>query len=318
MDFGGFLGNDSLKSRLTAALAAGKTSHSYLLSGPRGSGKRTLARVLAAALQCTSGGVKPCRQCAQCRKVLADAHPDVVVVDDLEKKTVGVDLSRWTKTDLYIRPNEGRKKIYLFPRAQDMNGPAQNALLKVMEEPPEYGVFLLLADRAESLLPTVRSRCVELALSPVGEAEALELLRRENPDAGEDALRQAFLRGGGFVGAALELLRLDGVRDERAESIAAAYAVGDRLTLTGTLCKMEKLKREQLLPILQQTQALVAEALSAKARRGQAGGAAQLLAEKKTAERLLAVYKDLQRAMDAANANVGVGHVCGFLASRLR
>jgi len=318
MDFGGFLGNDSLKSRLTAALAAGKTSHSYLLSGPRGSGKHTLARLLAAALQCTSAGVKPCRQCPQCRKVLADAHPDIVVMDDTERKTVGVDLSRRAKTDLYIRPNEGKKKIYLFPRAQDMNGPAQNALLKVMEEPPDYGVFLLLADRAESLLPTVRSRCVELSLSPVGEAEALPLLRREHPGAGEDALRQAFRRSGGFVGQALELLASGGARDERAETIAAAFAAGDRLTLTGALCKMEKLKREQLLPILQQTQALVAEAMTAKARRMQAAGAAQALAEKKTAERLLTVYKDLQRAMDAANANVGVGHVCGFLASRLR
>lgn len=318
MDFGGFLGNHSLKSRLTAALAAGKTSHCYLLSGPRGSGKHTLARLLAAALQCTSTGVKPCRQCSQCRKVLADAHPDIVVVDETEKKTVGVDLSRWAKTDLYIRPNEGRKKIYLFPRAQDMNGPAQNALLKVMEEPPDYGVFLLLADRAESLLPTVRSRCVELALSPVGEEEALPLLRREHPSAGEDALHQAFLRSGGFVGQALELLASGGVRDERAEALASAFAAGDLLTLTGTLCKMEKLKREQLLPILQQTQALVAEAMTAKARRVQAAGAAQALAEKKTAEKLLTAYKDLLSAMEAANANVGVGHVCGFLASRLR
>lgn len=318
MDFGGFLGNDGLKNRLTAALAAGKTSHCYLISGPRGSGKHTLARLLAAALQCTSDGEKPCRQCAQCRKVLADAHPDLVVVDDQEKKVVGVDLSRFAKTDLYIRPNEGKKKIYLFPRAQDMNIAAQNALLKVMEEPPDYGVFLLLADRAEGLLPTVRSRCEELTLSPVREGEAMPLLRREIPNAGEDDLRQAFQRSGGFVGQALELLRSGGARDERAEAIAAAYAAGDRLTLAGTLCKMEKLKREQLLPILQQTQALVAEALAAKARRQQAAGPAKALAEKKTAAVLLTVYRDLQQAMDAANANVGVGHVCGFLASRLR
>ena len=274
MDFGGFLGNDGLKNRLTAALAAGKTSHCYLFSCPRGSGKHTLARLLAAALQCTSDGEKPCRQCAQCRKVLADAHPDLVA--------------------------------------------AQNALLKVMEEPPDYGVFLLLADRAEGLLPTVRSRCEELTLSPVREGEAMPLLRREIPNAGEDDLRQAFQRSGGFVGQALDLLRSGGARDERAEAIAAAYAAGDRLTLAGTLCKMEKLKREQLFPILQQTQALVAEALAAKARRQQAAGPAKALAEKKTAAVLLTVYRDLQQAMDAANAKVGVGHVCGFLASRLR
>lgn len=318
MDFGGFLGNDSLKNRLTAAERAGKMSHSYLISGPEGSGKRTLARTLAAALQCTSSGEKPCRQCAQCRKVLADVHPDVVVVDDPEKKTVRVELSRWAKTDLYIRPNEGRKKIYLFPRAQDMNPSAQNAMLKVMEEPPEYGVFLLLADRAESLLTTVRSRCVELSLSPVGEAEALPFLRQQFPQTEKDALRAAFSRSGGFVGQAMALLQNGGARDERAEAMAAAFAAGDRLTMAGTLCKMEKLKREQLLPILRQTQELVAEALSVKARRCPAAGAVRLLAEQKTAAVLLQAYKDLQRAMDAANANVGVGHVCGFLASRLR
>ena len=318
MDFAGFLGNEGLKQRLNHAVEHGKLSHCYLITGPEGSGKKTLAKLLAAAMQCTSSQNRPCRACPQCRKVLADAHPDVVVVDD-DKKNVSVDTARWAKTDLYIRPNEGNRKIYLFPRGGSLRIEAQNALLKVMEEPPAYGVFLLLAERAESLLPTIRSRCVELALTPVPWAEAESFLRQADPESSTETLQAAWRRAGGFLGQAMKYLKNSGsAADERAEGIAEAFADGDRFALSRILCKMEKLNREQLIPILRRTQALTAEALSTKSGTPAVTPAAQRLASKRTAAVLMQAYKDLAEALRAADGNVGVGHICGFLAVHLR
>ena len=170
MKLAALLGNDTLKQRLSALQAKGKLTHSFLLTGPEGSGRHTLARILCAAMQCTAPGERPCGVCPQCRKVLDGAHPDICIVDDPEKKTIPVKLVRDACTDLYIRPNEGQRKIYLFPRAQDLNQQGQNVLLKSIEEPPPYGTFLLLAEHAEQLLPTIRSRCVELRAASGGAA----------------------------------------------------------------------------------------------------------------------------------------------------
>lgn len=177
MKLAALLGNDTLKQRLSALQAKGKLTHSFLLTGPEGSGRHTLARILCAAMQCTAPGERPCGVCRSARKVLDGAHPDICIVDDPEKKTIPVKLVRDACIDLYIRPNEGQRKIYLFPRAQDLNQQGQNVLLKSIEEPPPYGTFLLLAEHAEQLLPTIRSRCVELRLSPLPEAVLLPALR---------------------------------------------------------------------------------------------------------------------------------------------
>ena len=178
MGFEALLGNEQLKENLRAARRKGRMSHFYLLSGPQGSGKHTLASLIAAAMLCDAPE-GPCGVCQHCRKVLSGSHPDYITIDDPSKKTVPVDLIRQARADIFVRPNEGSKKIYLFPRAQDMGIPGQNALLKILEEPPSYGVFLLLTDNPEKLLPTVRSRCVELKLRALPE-NLLSLVKDAN------------------------------------------------------------------------------------------------------------------------------------------
>lgn len=318
MNFTGFVGNEALKTRLSQSFASGKVSHSYILAGPEGAGKHTLAKLLAAAMECTHEGEKCCLQCRQCRKVLSENHPDVVVMDDPAKKNVSVDISRKAKSDLYIRPNEGKKKIYIFPRAQELTEPAQNALLKIMEEPPEYGVFLLLTTSAGSLLPTIRSRAVELTLAPVAWEEARPWLRERFSQEEESTLRSAYDRSGGYLGQAERLLREGSGLDERALGLGEAFAGHDILALTQVLCKMEKLKRDQLIPILRQTLDILAQALQAKAGIPALLPVAELLAKQKTARQLMCACEDLRRALDSADRNVGVGHICGYLAVRLR
>ena len=167
MGFDTLLGNTRLKDNLISSLNRGHISHFYLISGPAGSGKHTLARLLSAAILC-SGEDKPCGRCVPCRKVMENLHPDVITVEDPEHKTVAVKIVRQFREDVFVLPNESDYKIYIFPQELGVEG--QNALLKVLEEPPKYGVFLLLTDNPEKILPTVRSRCTELKLQALPEA----------------------------------------------------------------------------------------------------------------------------------------------------
>lgn len=145
-----------------------RLSHAYLITAPTGEESLRLAETLAAAAVC-SDEHPPCGRCRDCRKAAAGIHPDVAVIgraqDDKgrQKREITVDQVRALTADAPILPNEARRKVYIIDRADTMNIPAQNAALKLLEEPPEWVVFLLCAVNGELLLPTVRSRCVELS-----------------------------------------------------------------------------------------------------------------------------------------------------------
>ena len=318
MDFTGFLGNDAVKARLSGAFASGRVAHSYLICGPVGSGKHTLTRILCAAMQCEGRGEKiPCGVCSGCRKALEGVHPDIITVDDPEHKSMTVEPIRAARSDMFIRPNEGKRKIYIIPRGQDMNESAQNALLKILEEPPDYGVFLILSTNAERLLPTIRSRCAELQLGPVEQHEALLFLRQRMPDKPDGILRAAYLRAGGFLGQVLTLLQ-DAEDEPFVRQFAAAYAARDRMGMLRVLLPMEKYKREQLLPLLQQLRACFCSALA------QRGGfeaadqsAAQIVASRSGSE-LMQASDSIQTAIDALMANASAGAVVGYLTMKLR
>ena len=165
MDLHALAGNAPLKRQLDLQTARRGLSHAYIISGPPGSGKRTLAGLLSAALVCSGREAEfPCLRCSGCRKAMAGIHPDIIRVRD-EEKDITVAQIRALRSDAYIRPNEAARKVYLLEEAQSMNQSAQNAMLKLLEEGPPYAAFLLLTENAAALLPTVRSRCETLTLS---------------------------------------------------------------------------------------------------------------------------------------------------------
>lgn len=167
MELSALTGNKRLKEQLSQREKGRGLSHAYIISGPAGSGRHTLARLLAAGMLCTSQGEKPCGQCGPCAKVMKGLHPDLAVITGpAEGKPVTVDQVRALRSDAYIRPNEGERKVYLLEGADQMNPSAQNAMLKLLEEGPPYAAFLLIANNAGGLFQTVRSRCEELALTP--------------------------------------------------------------------------------------------------------------------------------------------------------
>lgn len=317
MDFNGFLGNEAVKTRLTGAFASGRVAHSYLICGPEGSGKHTLTRILCAAMECEGSGNKlPCGVCSGCRKALDGMHPDIITVDDPEHKSMTVDPIRSARSDMFIRPNEGKRKIYVIPRGQDMNENAQNALLKILEEPPEYGVFLILSTNAERLLPTIRSRCAELQLGPVEEPEALPFLQQRMPEKSEPVIRAAYLRAGGFLGQALALLA-DAQEQPVIRQLAAAYAARNQMELLRVLLPMEKWKREQLLPVLRQFRACICDALQQRAGLDAASEAAVQIVSSRSGTELIQACDSIQTAIDSLMANASAGAVVGFLVMQL-
>ena len=315
MGFETLLGNRQLKENLTASLKNNHISHFYLLSGPEGSGKHTLARLLAAATLCDDRN-RPCLRCSACRKVLAGTHPDVITVEDPEHKRVPVDLVRRFREDAFIMPNEAEYKIYIFPQELGIEG--QNALLKILEEPPAYGVFLLLTDNPEKLLPTVRSRCTSLALTALSPAELREALAREFPKAQQEELEAAVVRSGGFLGQAKALLQEGQSISPQTRDFVDAFSGKDGLKLVLTLAGMEKWKRDQLIPELSQWQTLLTEALSYRAGRQAVNPLAKQLGTARGARELKQAQEQLKKCIDHARGNVSPAAICGYLAWELR
>jgi DNA polymerase-3 subunit delta' len=317
MGFETLLGNERLKDNLRSSIDRGRISHFYLISGPEGSGKHTLAGLLAAAILCKEPS-RPCGSCSVCRRVLGSGHPDFITVDDPEKKTVPVDLVRQARADMYIRPNEADHKIYLFPRAQDMQDPSQNALLKILEEPPEYGVFILLTTNAEKMLPTIRSRCTELSLRALPESIMQPALRDRFPNASQDLIAAAVSRSAGFLGQAISLLESGAELPPQTEAFLRAYASRNTYGLLETLVPMEKLKRDQLIPLLQQWHDYLEGALAYRSGMRVVTPMAAELSTGRSATELMQAINQLRTCIEYAQGNVSPAAICGHLEWALR
>lgn len=315
MGFEAFLGNERLKENLTGSLRRGRISHFYLICGPEGSGKHTLAKLLAEAILCT-GDAAPCGRCNACRKVRDGNHPDFITVTDPEHKNIAVKIVREIRDDMFIRPNEADHKIYLF--AQDMGMEGQNALLKVLEEPPEYGVFMILTENPEKILPTVRSRCTELKLSALPVDTLRGALAQQFPNASQEDLTAAIERSGGFLGQAQKILESGEAVMEQSVIFAESFARRDTLALTGLLVSMEKTKRDQLVEILSQWLELLEAALAHRSGMNAVSSLARLLSAERSSQELLAAIRALKKASAYAQGNISPAALCGWLMWELR
>lgn len=154
-------------SQLSSRLREGRVFHSYIVSGPNEAAREEAAGLIARAAVCTGGPPLPCGRCRDCRKALSGVHPDITHVRlGKGSREHSVDSMRAVRAASYVAPNEGARSVYIIHDADAMNIQAQNAMLKVFEEPPGQAVFILLAENPQRLLPTVLSRCETLRLSP--------------------------------------------------------------------------------------------------------------------------------------------------------
>ena len=196
-EFDQVFGQDHIKEFFKNAVLTGNAPHACILSGEAGMGKRRLAELFARNLLCERGGPEACGQCHSCIQTAAGTHPDLIFVTHEKPASIGVDDVREQIQDsIVIRPYSGRYKIYIVDEAEKMTVQAQNALLKTIEEPPSYGVILLLTANQDSFLPTILSRCVQLKCRPVGD-EAGKRYLMEKLDISEEKAEicSAFARG---------------------------------------------------------------------------------------------------------------------------
>lgn len=279
----GSIQHDPAAGRIRQAATRGALTHALLFTG---AGQReTLARYAAAAMECECGGKRPCLRCESCRRVMEGIHPDVITVRDDQHKSIAVDVVRQIRQDAYIRPNQGRRKVYLFPDCALLTPQDQNVLLKIVEEGPPYAAFLFCAENAAVVLQTLRSRCVELKLHPDGAPEA-----QEPSDAGDELIRllASFRRGA-----------------------AAEWAA-----------RMEKrrMTREELSAMLERGRAVCAEALlRAYGCQGDGSGGqlASAVAKNLTKRQIMGTIELLEKYRGECVYNVGPSHVLGALAVEL-
>ena len=170
--FHDIIGQEQIKEHLQNAISAKKISHAYIINGEKSSGKEFIARVFAMTLQCEKGGTEPCQECHSCKQALSDNQPDIIYVSHEKPNTISVDdIRAQINNDIAIKPYSSPYKIYIMNEAEKMTPQAQNAILKTLEEPPEYAVIMLLTSNVNSLLPT--EVCVAFARGNIGKAKSL-------------------------------------------------------------------------------------------------------------------------------------------------
>lgn len=166
--FADIIGHEQIIEHLKNAISLQKVSHAYIINGPKESGKRMLAEAFAMALQCEKGGDEPCMECRSCHQAMDYNQPDIIYVSHEKPNTISVDdIRTQLVNDMAIKPYSSKYKVYIVDEAEKMNQQAQNAMLKTIEEPPAYGVILLLTTNADSFLQTIRSRCITLNVKTV-------------------------------------------------------------------------------------------------------------------------------------------------------
>ena len=226
--FPGITGYDDIIKYLRKAAETGHVSHAYLMTGEEGCGKRTLALRFAMMLLCEEKDPKarPCMKCSACRRALSGNHPDLIRVTHEKPGSIRIDEIRdQLIATADIRPYEDKRKIYIIPEAEKMNPQAQNALLKTLEEPPEFVVIMLLSTNPDILLPTVLSRCVKLPLIPLPDRVVEEYVREklEMPDY-EARVIAAFAQGN--IGKAEKAVRDEAFSDRRERILALVRGIG--------------------------------------------------------------------------------------------
>lgn len=235
-----FLGNLEIKETLKSIISSGRFPHAFIIEGAEGSGRHTLARIIAAAAVCEADtSLKPCGKCRTCDLTEKDGHCDVLTYTP-DGATFKIDTVREIRDNAFIMPIESKRKVNILTDCDKMNEPAQNAFLKVLEEPPEFMIFILICENAASLLPTVRSRCVTLTISNPDITEAKQYIALKT-DKLESDIDEALEISHGNVGKALEILSNGASKSvEEAKEFLSAVKNRDRIKALKIIQGFEK------------------------------------------------------------------------------
>src|SRR6266849_4646681 len=189
--FAELIGQEHVRTTIENAITQNRIAHGYIFSGQRGTGKTTVARILARCLNCVEGPTtKPCGKCASCLEITGGNAVDVIEIDAASNR--GINEMRELRENVRYRPARGRYKVFIVDEAHQITSEAFNALLKTLEEPPEWVVFILCTTESHKIPSTIASRCQQFSFRSVDFAELVSrmewIVRQEGIEAGAEAL----------------------------------------------------------------------------------------------------------------------------------
>lgn len=304
------VGNAQLRADLQLMRKQNHLPHALLLHGERGCGKKMLAKWFSMLVLCEDAEAAPCGVCKSCRLVLENAHPDVMNVEHSGKRMgFSVETVRAVRREAGILPNNGDMRIFLFTDADEISIPAQNALLKSVEEPPPHACFIFTAESIGTFLPTLLSRITAKAVFPVSESECVAALTRLSYSA--DEIQSAVSRFGGNIGKCIGYLGDDMQKQaaETAVALTAALADGNEYALlqllTSAASDKDTLLRTLELFDLQLRDAAVFALDSEYHRLGCDRSASEALARKLSPRRVIRLHGAVAEAFADLESNVG-------------
>lgn len=294
--------NAKEKNAIAEEINRGVISHAYIVEGAAGVGKTDFAAFAAATVLCT-GDKKPCGTCSSCRKCKEGTHPDLHIFAP-DGASFKIDLVREIKHRVTLTPNEGERSVYILKDAHAMTAAAQNALLKVFEEPPAGVVFFLLTEKRESLLPTVRSRGRTVSLSASDDGMILSYLKEQFPKADATALQDAVRMAEGSYGKAEAILKKEGKaeREGALKLCDKVFYATDRYELYTAFLAQAR-KRESLIQLIDYLSVAARDVLCSKL----GCGRSTLLSQEKAdgyaaATTGKAVYESLEALLDCGRS----------------
>lgn len=335
-------GNDKTKLRLSEATISNTLPHALLIVGPAGSGKHTLATEIAAAANCQNLGVKlggvklPCGICNNCKRIYSGSFPDVNLLGRSSgKATIGVEELRDFREDMFLSATEAKFKFYIIEDADLMTPAAQNALLKVLEEPPNLVHIILLCTEADKILSTIKSRTqyIQTELFEYNElrahvralSEKAAILERSDPD----KFGAILLSSGGVIGRALDMLdegRTDSITQRRECVMAFIDALPKRAPFSKLYSATQALpsKREELKCVLEDIRNALRDLVASRVsddiapifflsveERERSGGALNQ-------KRLIEVYDIITSAIEDIDKNVVISTLLTDIAVRIK
>ena len=317
--FESLIGNEDIKNTLGNAISHSEFLHAYIIEGAYGSGKHTVARLAACAIQCKGQACAKDKRCNICQKILNDNCADVRFFDAFK-----VDDVRKIKETLYENPTECDYKIYILNNAEKMNIKAQNALLISLEDPPKNVIFFLLCTDATALLETIRSRAQILRTKPLSSEQIRQhIIQGKLYAESDEALDEIILSSGGSLGYALDMLNENRAQElikerEKAKELAFSLLKNDSSTVT-LLWSMFNMTREKLKDLFSLTLVALRDLAVIKKSKGAhlcfftSSKNASSISSKYTMQRILHVYASLEAGIESLNSNSNVPNTLASL-----
>lgn len=204
MDYSSIIGQQHAKEYLIKSIENDRIAHALIFEGEEGMGKKTISMVYSKALMC-KGENKPCNNCSGCTRFENGNHPDFRIIKPHKKKSITTEDITDLLSDAYIIPNEDMRKIYVIDKAHTMTPAAQNRLLKILEEPPEYLIIILLCDNISNVLPTILSRSIKIKLQKLSDSSVAQALMQNGYDS--DRAKEIARLSGGNIGYAQKVAK---------------------------------------------------------------------------------------------------------------